>query len=144
MSNPTDQLQATLSYAYSDFTFNGGKIIPGTAKNVLFGELTYRDPKGWFVSADATYVGDQFGDNDNTPFGRVDAYTLATMRFGWDIDLGKTTLSPYLGINNLLDETYMANVRLNPIGVGTAGGRYFEPGPPREGYAGISVHRKYR
>ena len=111
---------------------------------MLFGELTYRDPKGWFVSADALYVGKQYGDNDDTAFGVVDPYTLATVRFGWDIDLGKTTLSPYMGINNLLDETYMANVRLNPIGVGTAGGRYFEPGPPREGYAGISVHRKYR
>ena len=144
MSNPTDQIQTTLSYAYSDFTFNDGKVIPGTAKNVLFGELTYRDPKGWFVSADALYVGKQYGDNDDTAFGVVDPYTLATVRFGWDIDLGKTTLSPYMGINNLLDETYMANVRLNPIGVGTAGGRYFEPGPPREGYAGISVHRKYR
>jgi iron complex outermembrane receptor protein len=144
MSNPTEQLETTLSYAYSDFTFNGGKTIPGTAKNVLFGELTYRHPRGWFVSADATYVSDQYGDNDNTTFGHVDAYTLATMRFGWEIDLGKTVLSPYLGVNNLLDETYMANVRLNPVGVGTAAGRYFEPGPPREGYAGISVHRKYR
>ncbi len=144
MSNPTDRLETTLSYAYSDFTFNGGKIIPGTAKNVLFGELTYRHPRGWFVSADATYVGDQYGDNDNTAFGKVDAYTLATMRFGWQFDLGKTVLSPYLGVNNLLDETYMANLRLNPVGVGTAGGRYFEPGPPREGYAGITLRRKYR
>jgi iron complex outermembrane recepter protein len=144
MSNPTDQLATTLSYAYSDFTFNGDKVIPGTAKNVLFGELTYRHPRGWFVSADATYVGKQFGDNDNTVFGEVDPYTLASMRFGWQVDLGKTVLSPYLGVNNLLDETYMANVRLNPVGVGTAGGRYFEPGPPREAYAGISLSRKYR
>ena len=81
MSNPTDQIQTTLSYAYSDFTFNDGKVIPGTAKNVLFGELTYRDPKGWFVSADALYVGKQYGDNDDTAFGIVDPYTLSTVRF---------------------------------------------------------------
>jgi iron complex outermembrane receptor protein len=144
ISNPTEHMTATLSYTYSDFTFNSGKVIPGTAKNVLFGELSYRDPRGWFVSADATYAGDQFGDNTNSAFGKVGAYTLASLRMGWDFNLPKTVVSPYLGVDNLFDETYTANLRLNPVGVGTAAGRYFEPGPPRTAYAGISVHRRYR
>jgi iron complex outermembrane receptor protein len=144
ISNPTQQLTATVSYTYSDFTFNSGKVIPGTAKNLLFGELAYRDSRGWFVSADATYVGDQFGDNNNTAFGKVGAYTLASLRMGWDFNLPKTVISPYLGVDNLLDETYTANLRLNPVGVGTAAGRYFEPGPSRTAYAGVSLHRRYR
>jgi iron complex outermembrane receptor protein len=144
ISNPTDQLTATVSYTYSDFSFNSGKVIPGTAKNVLFGELAYRDPRGWFVSTDVTYVGDQFGDNNNTAFGKTDAYSLASLRWGWDFTLPKTVVSPYVGVDNLLDETYTANLRLNPVGVGTAAGRYFEPGPPRTAYAGVSIHRRYR
>ncbi len=144
ISNPTEQMTATVSYTYSDFTFNSGNVIPGTAKNVMFGELTYRDPSGWFVSADATYVGSQFGDNNNTAFGKVSAYTLASLRMGWDFNLAKTVVSPYIGVDNLLDETYIANVRLNPVGVGTAAGRYFEPGPPRTAYAGVSLNHRYR
>ena len=107
-------------------------------------ELSYRNPHGWFLSGDATYAGDQFGDNNNTAFGKTDAYTLASLRMGWDFNLPKTVVSPYLGVDNLLDETYTANLRLNPVGVGTAAGRYFEPGPPRTAYAGVSLHRRYR
>src|SRR6185503_1614867 len=144
ISNPTDQITATVSYTYADFTFNNGRRIPGTARNVLFGSLAYRDPRGWFFTADATYSGDQFGDNNNTAFGKVNAYTIASLRWGWDFNLAKTVISPYLGVDNLLDETYIANLRLNPVGVGSAAGRYFEPGPSRTAYAGVSLNRRYR
>jgi iron complex outermembrane receptor protein len=48
-------------------------------------------------------------------------------------------LSPFLGVNNLSDETYTANVRIN-----AAANRYFEPGPGRTGYGGITVNWKFR
>jgi iron complex outermembrane receptor protein len=42
-------------------------------------------------------------------------------------------------VHNLTDETYTSNVRLNAFGA-----RYFEPGPGRNGYAGITVDWKFR
>jgi iron complex outermembrane receptor protein len=69
----------------------------------------------------------------------VDAYTIANMRAGYDIGLGSFTLSPFIGINNLTDETYTSNVRLN-----AAFARYFEPGPTRYGYGGITFDWKFR
>jgi iron complex outermembrane receptor protein len=58
---------------------------------------------------------------------------------GYDIELDNLVLSPFLGINNLSDDTYTANVRIN-----AAFGRYYEPGPGRTGYGGITVNWKFQ
>jgi iron complex outermembrane receptor protein len=149
IANPTSRLRTTVSYAYSDFEFkdfvdaNGanfsGRVIPGTAENVLYGEVVYTAPRGWFVAGDAIFTDEQFGDNGNTLASLVDDYTLASLRFGYDIDFGDFTLSPFAGVNNLLDETYTSNVRLNAFG-----GRFFEPGPGRNAYAGVTLDWKFR
>jgi hypothetical protein len=39
-------------------------------------------------------------------------------------------LRPYVGINNLFNESYNSNIRINAFG-----GRYFEPAPERNIYA---------
>ena len=41
-------------------------------------------------------------------------------------------LEPFVGINNLFGEKYNGNVRLN-----AAFGRYYEPAPERNFYAGV-------
>jgi iron complex outermembrane receptor protein len=152
IANPTDRIETTVSYTYSDFVFSrfietvgaatfdrSGHVIPGTAENVLFGEIAYRAPRGWYAAADLTYVDEQFGDNANTVL--IDDYTLTNLRFGYDVDIsgGNFALSPFVGINNLTDETYTSNVRLN-----AAFNRYFEPGPGRNAYAGITLDWKFR
>jgi len=40
----------------------------------------------------------------------------------------------YVGINNLASQNYIGTVRLNALG-----GRYFEPAPTLNSYAGIAV-----
>jgi iron complex outermembrane receptor protein len=154
---PTERLDVTVSYAYSDFKFENfvdsanndfsGNVIPGTAENVLFAEVSYTAPAGWYLAGDAIYTDEQFGDNANAAVGLVDDYTLVSVRFGHDFDFGDFTLSPFVGIYNVLDETYTANVRLNAPGATPAnpfGGRYFEPGPGRNGYAGVTLDWKFR
>jgi len=64
---------------------------------------------------------------------------VANMRMGWDIELDSLVLSPFLGVTNLSDKTYTANVRVN-----ATANRYFEPGPTRTGYGGINVAWKFR
>jgi iron complex outermembrane receptor protein len=159
VAKPTDRIRSTLSYTYSDFKFDdfvelvprtpatvpptyqpfdrSGNIIPGTSENVLYGEFVYTAPRGWFGALDALFVDDQFADNANTVL--VDGYTVANLRFGYDVDVGNMTLSPFVGINNLTDEEYMSNVRLN-----AAFARYFEPAPGRNGYAGVTLNWKFR
>ena len=43
-------------------------------------------------------------------------------------------MAPFAGVNNLFDEDYSANVRINAFG-----GRYFEPAPTRNAYGGLTV-----
>lgn len=149
IGRPTERLRTTVSYAYSDFKFDNfvdsagtsfnGNVIPGTAENVLFAEIAYTAPRGWFIAGDALYTDEQYADNANSAAGLVDDYTLVNLRFGYDIELGKLTLSPFAGVHNVTDEAYTANVRLNAFG-----GRFFEPGPGRNGYAGITFDWKFR
>ena len=150
-ADPTERIETTVSYTYSDFKFDrfietigattfdrSGRVLPGTAENVLFGEFAYRAPRGWYAATDLLFVDEQFGDNANAVV--IDDYTLMNLRFGYDIELGAggVSLSPFVGINNVTDETYTSNVRLN-----AAFARYYEPGPGRNGYAGITLDWKF-
>jgi iron complex outermembrane recepter protein len=153
IANPTERIQTTVSYTYSNFAFDrfvenvtianptgddrSGNIIPGTPENLLFAELVYRAPRGWYAAADAIYVDDQYGDSANGVL--VADYTLTNLRFGYDVELGSFRLAPFVGVNNLGDETYTANVRIN-----ATANRYFEPGPGRNAYAGIALDWKFR
>ena len=141
-ARPTDQLRATVSYTYSDFAFKefttesgrsyAGNTIPGTAGDVVFGEIQYQHPNGWYGAVDAIHIGDQFTNNANSVVN--EAYTLANLRFGFERETDALVIAPFAGINNLFDETYNANVRINAFG-----GRFFEPGPPRHLYAGVTL-----
>jgi iron complex outermembrane recepter protein len=149
ISNPTERLRTTLSYTYSDFAFTSfvdlnnpandftGNVIPGTAENVLYGELVYTHPQGWFAAGDVVYVDEQFGDNANLVV--IPDYTVANLRFGYDLVLGDFSVSPFVGVNNLFDEDYTANVRLNAFGA-----RFFEAAPGRNGFAGVSLNYRFR
>jgi iron complex outermembrane receptor protein len=78
------------------------------------------------------YVGEQFTNNSNSV--RVDPYTVANLRVGLERPVGSTLFSPFIGINNLFNESYNNNIRLNAFG-----SRYFEPAPELNVYAGVSV-----
>ena len=79
------------------------------------------------------YVGEQFANNSNSV--KVDSYTVANLRLGLERAVGSSIVSPFIGINNLFDESYNTDVRINAFG-----GRYFEPAPELNVYAGVSVH----
>jgi iron complex outermembrane receptor protein len=59
---------------------------------------------------------------------------VSNVRFGANLDLGSTRVSPFLGINNITDETYYSNIRINAFG-----GRFYEPAPDRNFYAGVTI-----
>ena len=113
-----------------------GNVIPGTAENVLFGEISYQHPRGWFGSVDVLYTDEQFANNANTAVN--DNYTLSNVRFGYELETGSLLVTPFISVNNLFDETYNGNVRINAFG-----GRFFEPAPGRNAFAGVSLNYSY-
>ena len=106
--------------------------MPGIPRHQLFSELKYSDASGRYVVLDALYVGKYYADNANTD--EVASSVVSNLRFGATWKYNNTTVSPFIGINNLFDETYFSNVRINSFG-----GRAFEPGPERHLFAGVAI-----
>ncbi|MEJ2405620.1 MAG: TonB-dependent receptor [Candidatus Thiodiazotropha sp.] len=139
---PVDNLITTLAYTYSDFEFdkfiddNGndysGKTIPGIPENLLSADFTYTHNNGAYGQLTALYVDEIYVNNANTTTN--DAYTVADLRLGYTKFFGAWELSPFVGVNNLFDKQYNGNVRINAFG-----GRYFEPAPERNYYAGLTL-----
>jgi len=134
-------LDARLAYTYSDFRFDrfstdgtsfDGNRIPGVPRHSAYGSLEYRHRSGLFTAAEVHYAGDFYADNGNTV--ETDAYTVANIRAGWTRFVGRWELTAFGGVNNVFDERYNSNVRINAFG-----GRYFEPAPERNYYGGLKV-----
>jgi len=136
----TDRLRLVASYTYSDFNFDSfdntpeaiGQPIPGIPEHQFFAELFYTMNSGAYIVWDALNVGEFTIDNAGTT--SVDSYLVSNLRMGNDYEIGNTTIAPFLGINNLFDEEYFSNVRINAFG-----GRAYEPAPERHFYGGFTV-----
>jgi len=139
-----DGLQLTTTYTWSDFVFdqfnaNPGfedNDLPGIPEHQFYAEVAYNHDSGLYAVWDILHVGRFFANNANTV--RAGRYTVANLRFGRDFEFGNTTVGPFFGINNLFNEDYFANVRLNAFG-----GRAFEPAPERNVYGGVSVRMSF-
>ncbi|MDH3375321.1 MAG: TonB-dependent receptor, partial [Gammaproteobacteria bacterium] len=146
-SEPVDGLIANVAYTYSEFKFDtfvtgggddfSGNKIPGIPENVLYGEVAYTHPSGFYGVIDARNVGKLYANNSNSV--DVDSYTVVNLRAGLaDWRLGNWVLGPFVGVNNLTDEDYFAEIRINSFG-----GRYYEPAPERHFYGGLSIRYNF-
>ena len=136
-------LRVDASYTWSDFSFddfvddNGsdfsGNQLPGIPEHFAYLGLTYAGESGFSGTLEALYSGDLYANNGNTV--NVSSYTVANLRLAYEFRPGRWIVRPYVGINNLLDERYNSNIRINAFG-----GRYFEPAPERNFYAGVVVN----
>jgi iron complex outermembrane receptor protein len=133
-------LELSLAYTYSDFEFDRfednedfeGNALPGLPDHQLFAEIKYRHSSGVYAVADVLHVSKLYVNNANS--GTSEASTVANLRVGASLALGQWQLDPFLGVNNLFDENYISNVRINGFG-----GRLFEPAPKRNIYGGVAV-----
>lgn len=141
-TEPVDGLEASLAYTYSDFTFekfldsNGndfaGKTIPGIPEHLIHADLTYAHSSGLFANLDLLYSDSIYTNNANS--ARSDSYTVANLRLGYTRFLDNWEFSPFVGVNNLSNEHYNGNVRINAFGQ-----RFFEPAPERNIYGGLTL-----
>jgi len=64
---------------------------------------------------------------------------VANIRAGYRHTLGGFEISPYVGINNMFDESYFGNIRINAVG-----NRYYEPAPDMNVYGGLSIRHTFQ
>ena len=131
-----------LSYTWSDFTFdtfmddNGndfsGNALPGLPEQFGYLGLRYQGFNGLSIVWDNTYSGELYANNANTV--RVPSYFVSSIRATYEFTSGNWLLRPFVGVNNLFDESYNSNIRINAFGA-----RYYEPAPDTNIYAGITI-----
>ncbi len=151
---PLPGLDVTLNYTYSDFEFTklvvpglgggsfAGEKIPGIPEQMGFAEIAYFAPSGFYGILDFQYVDKVYTNNAYrrnsgalVPQGdAADDYTLLNFRMGYTTNIGDTVFTPFFGINNITNQKYIGNIRVNEGNV-----RFFEPAPELNVFAGISL-----
>ncbi|WP_405222313.1 TonB-dependent receptor family protein [Dokdonia sp. Asnod1-B02] len=134
-------LNATGSYTYSDFTYdefetpNGdfdGNFLPGIAKHMSSVGLQYAGSNGFNASVSTNFIGEQFAQDSNET--TIDGYELVNVRASYETLFREVRLKPYIGVNNVLDQKYTDNVRINAFG-----GKFYEPAPGLTVFGGITL-----
>jgi iron complex outermembrane receptor protein len=110
----------------------GGNKVPGLPPHQLYGEIWYQYSRGLYGGIDVLYLSPFFVDDENTV--KNSDYTVANVRLGYEHQFDGWRLGPFFGVQNLFDEEYASNVRIN-----AAGGRFFEPAPGMNVYGGLTV-----
>lgn len=138
-------LTASLSYSYTDLEYDqftegtadyAGNTIPGVPQHQAAMDLAWQHDSGVYAGWDALYIGSLQANSANTV--EVDAYLVSNLRLGYRYAGESWSLEPFAGIYNLFDESYNGNIRVN-----AAFGRYYEPAPERNAYAGIELSYQF-
>lgn len=134
-------LTARLAYGYVDARFDeftvgdnsfDGNRIPGLAPHRLEGALRIGD-EVWFGELRLEARGEVPANDAND--SSADGFSLVELRFGaTGVRAGNLRLSPFAAVTNVTGVRYASSVVVNAFG-----GRYFEPGPDRGGYVGLSL-----
>ena len=117
------------TYSVNATTFDN-KILPGIPRNNGQLELRYAGAKGFFGSVQGRIVSKIYANDANTAL--ADGYALLNLRFGKTMTLKGCAFEPFLGVNNLTNVNYIANVQIN-----AQSDRYFEPAALRYVFGGL-------
>jgi len=136
----TEELSLSGSYSYADMTYSefiagdndfSGNILPGIPTQFGNLQLSYTDD-AFSALLSAQTVGELYANDANTTL--VPGYQLYNFKAGYKLIVQGFSISPFFGINNLLNAIYNDNIRINAFG-----GRFFEPAPERHFYGGLKV-----
>ena len=144
--NVKSNLLVDFSYTWSDFKFdqfidqNGkdfaGSRLPGLPESFAYLSFRYKTEDNLNINFNMNYVGDLFANNANSV--KVKNYTVSNFRASYIFSRNDWWLRPYFGVNNIFDQHYNSNIRINAYG-----GRYYEPAPGRNAYAGVTVNYNF-
>jgi len=112
-----------------------GNRLPGVPAFTAYGELVWVPPGlPWFETAVELQSSAKIYVNEAN-VDAAPAYTIANVRAGVRKRIGGVDLRAFARLNNVTDRNYAGSVI-----VGDTNGRYFEPAPGRNWYAGVSAN----
>jgi iron complex outermembrane recepter protein len=127
------------THTFSDFRYKtysvnttnfDGKTLPAIPQSNAQIELRYAQADGFFASVQTRFISKNYVNDANTVF--ADAYSLLNLRLGHVFNLKGGQIEPFLGINNVTNVVYVANILIN-----AQNDRYFEPSSLRYFYGGV-------
>jgi iron complex outermembrane recepter protein len=132
--------QTFSNFKYKNFVNNGvdyaGKTLPGIPKTNTQIELRYApSSERFFASIQARHIGKIQANDANTAASK--AYSILNLRLGSTFSFKKTQLEPFIGLNNLTNTQYIANVQIN-----AQADRYFEPAMLFYLFGGLKIRLK--
>ena len=139
---PADFLSLQLAWSHIDAEFEeyevegvdlSGNKVPGLNPDRIEGLVRFEGER-WFVDFDAELAGrTPVADRPPGAQPETQKYELLDARAGVrDLALERLVISPYAGISNVFDRSYVSSVAVNAFG-----SRYFEPGPGRTFHVGL-------
>jgi iron complex outermembrane receptor protein len=139
-ASPAAGLRLWASYAYNRFRFGsyesatgqpyGGNQLTGTAPHTLSAGLDFSQQLGFYLSPTVGHQSTLPLNDANTDYAA--GYWVLGSRAGWRHELNRLQLDVYGGVENATDRRYSLGNDLNAFG-----GRYFQPAPGRNYYAGV-------
>ena len=140
-------LTLTAAYTYSHFRFAdfttgtpaaqlAGNAIPGIPEHQRQASVTWRLPQRVFVVAELLAKSRVFVNDQN--LAAAPGYGVTNLRIGGTAVFGRPWLSPVVGVQNVFDRRYVGSVAVNAAGP-LATAKFYEPGPGRSWFAGLSA-----
>ncbi len=139
---PARGIALRASYTYTDARFEeyvvdgtslADERVPGIAPHRVEGSVSLEGPRGAFATLEGRYAARTPVNDANTFHSPSSLVTDA--RAGIEgVSLGGFEAAPFLGVTNLFDREYNTSVVVNAFGQ-----RFFEPGPGRAFYAGLTL-----
>ena len=118
-------------------TVAAGNRIPGVPRIAAFAELAWQATPGVTLAGEVLHRG-EVEVNDLNNDRAAPAYTLFNLRLSAEQRQGPWTFGQLLRVDNVFDRKYVGSVI-----VGDSNKRYYEPGPERSLYAGVSASYKF-
>ena len=134
-------LTTYFNYTYSDFKYKNyittagkfdGNVLPGIPRHNIYGEIRYFPSNGMYAIAQIRSIGELYSDDANLT--KNNSYATVNLRVGYSKQIKRLTIEPFMGINNLFNEIYNANIQIN-----ATANRYFEPAAGSFVFGGLTV-----
>jgi iron complex outermembrane receptor protein len=131
----TFTLNRFIEFTDDTSTYNGN-FLPGIPDQTLYFQLAWEPVKWLEFSFNLRYTGDQYLLDDNSL--EYPGYWVSNLKLTARLPLKRSgEFNLFAGINNLVDQHHASMLVVNARGFGGAEPRYYYPGLPRNGYAGI-------
>lgn len=114
-------------------TIRAGNAIPGIPRQSAFVEGSWQHkPSGFSSALELRHVAKVYVNDANAD--AAPAYTLASLRLGFEQNSAGWQLKEFVRVDNLTDKKYAGSVIVNE-----SNARFFEPAPGRTWLAGVSL-----